>query len=80
MLTDDELTRLAETALDRVNGLGAADGDAPGCQVDHLAITRVGIEEGLKLAARLLHEQSVRPTAPAPDPTPVDSRGSRGNL
>ena len=79
MLTDDELTRLAEAALDRFNDLGAADRDAPGCQVDHPAIARVGIEEGLKLAARLLHEQSVRPNAPAPDLMPVDSPGSRGN-
>jgi hypothetical protein len=67
LLTDDELARVAETVVTRVDPEGAADPHEPECRVDHVAIARVGIEEGLKLAARLLRERSGRRTTSASD-------------
>ena len=57
MLTVDELTVLAGIALGRVEAEEVTAGRDTGCHVDHLTIARVGIEEGLKLALRLLREQ-----------------------
>ncbi|MCC6176198.1 MAG: hypothetical protein IT305_12905 [Chloroflexi bacterium] len=58
MVTVDDLTRTARAVVDRVGSVAATAASAPGCQVDHLDIARVGIEEGLKLAIRLLRDQS----------------------
>ena len=57
MLTVDELTHVAEIALSRVDPEEPTVGHESGCHVDHLEIDRVGIEEGLKLALRMLREQ-----------------------
>ena len=57
MLNVDELTQVAGVALSRVETEDTTAGHEPGCHVDHLAIARVGIEEGLKLALRLIREQ-----------------------
>ena len=64
MLTDDELTALAETALARVGARQPVNRHPDGCHVHHLDIARVAIEEGLKLALRLLREQCELPAAP----------------
>ena len=57
MLTVDDLARTARTVVDRMDSVTATAASVPGCQVDHLDIARVGIEEGLKLAIRLLRDQ-----------------------
>jgi len=79
VLADDELTRVAEIAAARVDREGTADRHGPECHVDHVTIARTGIEEGLKLAARLLREQSERPITSTSDRTPPASGGSRCN-
>jgi hypothetical protein len=52
MLTTDDLTRAAEMVVGRVSP-EADEPDAP-CPSNHLDIARAGVEEGLKLALRLL--------------------------
>lgn len=56
MLTTDDLARAAETVIGRVS----PEADAPDvpCRSNHLAIARAGVEEGLKLALRLLRDLS----------------------
>ena len=58
MLTTDDLARAAEMVVGRVSP-EADEPDAP-CPSSHLDIARAGVEEGLKLALRLLrHEHGV---------------------
>lgn len=57
MLTADELTHVAGMVLSRVGPKEVTAGHETGRHVDHLEIARVGIEEGLKLALRMLREQ-----------------------
>lgn len=58
MLTVDDLNRTARTVVARMDSVATTTASAPDCQADHLDIARVGIEEGLKLALRLLRDQS----------------------
>ena len=52
MLTTDDLARAAEMVVGRISP-EADEPDAP-CLRNHLDIARAGVEEGLKLALRLL--------------------------
>ena len=72
MLTDDELTHLAAIALERVGVQKPVNRHPDGCHGDHLDIARVGIEEGLKLAVRLLREQFEMPAASQLDRSAVE--------
>ena len=54
MLTTDDLARAAEMVVGRISP-EADEPDAP-CLSNHLAIARAGVEEGLKLALRLLRD------------------------
>jgi hypothetical protein len=54
MLTTDDLACAAEMVVGRVSPR-ADEPDAP-CLSNHLAIARAGVEEGLKLALRLLRD------------------------
>jgi hypothetical protein len=58
MLTLDDLTQMAGIVLSRVEPEEATAGHEAGCHVDHHEIARIGIEEGLNLALRMLREQS----------------------
>ena len=57
MLTVDDLARTARSVLDRVESVKVTVAGDPVCAVDHLDIAQAGIEEGLKLALRVLREQ-----------------------
>lgn len=54
MLTTDDLARAAEMDVGRISP-EADEPDAP-CLSNHLDIARAGVEEGLKLALRLLRD------------------------
>jgi hypothetical protein len=58
VLTANDLARAARIALDRVESVMDSPETVPDCRVDHIEIARVGIEEGLKLAIRVLRQQS----------------------
>ena len=51
MLTTDDVTSAAETVV----GRASPEPDAP-CPSNHLAIARAGVEEGLRLALRVLRD------------------------
>lgn len=55
MLTTDDLAHAAEMVVGRVSP-NADERGAP-CQSNHLVIARAGVEEGLKLALRLLRHE-----------------------
>jgi hypothetical protein len=54
VLPSDDLNRVAEAALNRVQPQANGLLRATHCHVDHGDIARAGVEEGLKLALRLL--------------------------
>ena len=74
MLTTDDLTRAAEMVVGRVSP-GADEPDA-GCLSNHRAIARAGVEEGLKLALRLLRGGD----RSAPEPHPGSNHDQCGDL
>ena len=74
MLTTDDLARAAEMVVGRVSP-EADEPDAP-CLSNHLDIARAGVEEGLKLALRLLRSGD-RST---PEPHPGSNHVQRGDL
>jgi hypothetical protein len=74
MLTTDDLARAAELAVGRVSP--EADEPDARCLSNHLAIARTGVEEGLKLALRLLRDGD-RST---PEPHPGPNHDQRGDL
>lgn len=57
MLGPDDLARVADVALGRVQPDADVIHLESRCQVDHEDIARAGVEEGLKLALRMLHER-----------------------
>ena len=61
MLAMDDLNRVAEVALDRVEPQADSVRRAMHCHVDHGDIARAGVEEGLKLALRLLRDRTGAP-------------------
>ena len=63
MLESDDLTRVADVALGRVQPDADVIHTETRCHVDHGDIARAGVEEGLKLALRMLHDRfgSTRP-------------------
>ncbi len=63
MLESEDLTRVADVALGRVQPDADAIHLESRCHVAHGAIARAGVEEGLKLALRMLHDYlgSTRP-------------------
>ena len=67
MLPSDDLNRVAEAALDRVQPQANDVLRATHCHVDHGDIARAGVEEGLKLALRLLQDQSGIPAVSQTD-------------
>ena len=67
MLAMDDLNRVAEVALDRVEPQADSVRRAMHCHVDHGDIARAGVEEGLKLALRLLRDQSGIPAVSQTD-------------
>jgi hypothetical protein len=66
MSESDDLNRVAGVALDRVQPRPDSVWRAMPCHVDHGDVARAGVEEGLKLALRLLQEQSGVTTSPEP--------------
>jgi hypothetical protein len=58
VLTADDLARAARVALDRVESVKDAAAADPDSRVDHFDLTLAGVEEGLKLAMRVLRQQS----------------------
>ena len=74
MLTTDDLARAAEMVVGRLSS-EADEPDVP-CLRNHLDIARAGIEEGLKLALRLLR----RETAQCQNRTPVPTTTSEAPL
>ena len=85
MLGPDDLTQVADVALSRVQLPSDEVRLANPCHIDHADIARAGVEEGLKLALRLLQGRFGSPvylsannpvTGRASDagaPTPADS-------
>jgi hypothetical protein len=57
VLTVDDLAQAARSVLDRVDSVEVTAASNPVCAVDHLDIAQAGIEEGLELALRVLHQQ-----------------------
>ncbi len=70
MLAMDDLNRVAEVALDRVEPQADSVRRAIHCHVDHGDIARAGVEEGLKLALRLLRDRSGVPAVSQTDRQP----------
>ena len=58
MLTVDDLARAARIALDRVESVTDCAATDPDCRVYHLDVAQAGVEEGLKLAMLVLHQQA----------------------
>ena len=67
MLASDDLNRVAEAALDRVQTQADRVHLAIHCHIDHGDIARAGVEEGLKLALRLLQDRSGVPAGSQSD-------------
>ena len=80
MLTGEELTQVAGIALSRVGLEEPTVGHETGCHVDHLEIARAGIEEGLKLALRLLRKQPGVLTTSGMDGSDADQPEKLGRL
>ena len=57
MLGPDDLTRVADVALGRAEPDVDRTHLGSRCHVDHGAIARAGVKEGLKLALRMLHDR-----------------------
>src|SRR5205823_5893442 len=58
VLTADDVARATRVALDRVESVRDSAETDSNCRVDHLGIAQAGVEEGLKLAMRVLRQQS----------------------
>ena len=71
----DELTRVADIALGRVQSDTDRVDLTSHCHIDHGDIARAGVEEGLKLALRLLHDRFG-----SPDCLPADDMTARRTL
>ena len=74
MLTIDDLARAARVALDRVESTNDSAETDSSCRVYHLDVAQAGVEEGLKLATRVLRQQSGPTRTSDPDRTADESR------